>query len=97
MIQVVDNVERNHKLGLLCEFSIRGENGQKDAKLLLCASRIDEILDQPEGVAFLDALLAYAGSADFQPQYTLSYDDLLKQLFASVAERSIQGVRNISY
>ena len=97
MIQVVDNVERNHKLGLLCEFSIRGENGQKDAKLLLCASRIDEILDQPEGVAFLDALLAYAGSADFQPQYTLSYDDLVKQLFASVAERSIQGVRNISY
>ena len=96
LVQVVDNIERNHKLGLLCEFAVRGTKGGKDAKMLLCASRIDEILDQPEGVAFFDALLSYMGSSDFQPQYTLTHADLMKQLYAPVAERTIQGVKNIS-
>ena len=46
IVQVIDNVERNHKLGLLFEFKVG--NG----KLLVCMSDLKAVQDKPEARQF---------------------------------------------
>ena len=47
LVQVIDNIERNHKLGLVFEFAV-GEG-----KLLVCMSDLKAVQDKPEGEAVL--------------------------------------------
>lgn len=90
LIQVVDNVERNHKLGLLFEFSVLG------GKVLVCMSNLDAIQDTPEGRQFRNAILAYMKSDHFSPQEEIS-PALLQNLFTTdVKEQGIKGVQNLS-
>ena len=56
IVQVIDNIERNHKLGLLYEVPV--EKG----RLLVCASDLEQVLDYPEGRQFYTAVLDYLRS-----------------------------------
>ncbi|MCR5717420.1 MAG: beta-glucuronidase [Oscillospiraceae bacterium] len=72
--QMIDNFTRNHRLGLLFECNVRS------GRLLVCTSRLHEILDRPEVRWFTKCLLDYAGSPDFQPEATLQPDELRRVL-----------------
>ncbi|MCR5180040.1 MAG: beta-glycosidase, partial [Bacteroidaceae bacterium] len=62
LVQVIDNIERNHKLGLVFEFSVG------KGKLLVVMSDLERAAAYPEGRAFYTSLLHYMLSADFAPQ-----------------------------
>ena len=66
IVQVIDNVERNHRLGLVFEFKV-GEG-----RLLVCCSDLESTLEYPEGRQFYKAVLDYMRSDDFQPSVELS-------------------------
>lgn len=61
IVQVIDNIERNHRLGLVFE----GKVGK--GKLLVCCSDLDRACAWPEGRQFYRALLDYMRSGDFAP------------------------------
>ena len=65
IVQVIDNVERNHRLGLLFEFAVG------KGKLLVCCSDLESTLDYPEGRQFYKAVLDYMRSDEFQPSVEL--------------------------
>ena len=91
IVQVIDNIERNHKLGLLYELKVG--NG----KLLVCMSDLKSVLDKPEARQFYSSLLRYMNSSDFEPALTLKPEEL-KELFTSKVEgASIKRLGNISY
>lgn len=70
IVQMVDNFERNHKLGILME----GKVG--DGKLMICTSRLSEIADRPEVKQFAKSVLDYVTSDAFDPQQTLDMKQL---------------------
>lgn len=74
IVQMVDNIERNHRLGLIFEFAV--EKG----KLLVCMSNLPEILDKPEAAQLYRAILAYMSTSVFSPQTKMSLPEL-SQLF----------------
>jgi hypothetical protein len=91
IVQVIDNIERNHKLGLLYEIKVG--NG----RLLVCMADIEAAQDKPEARQLLQSMLEYVGSDKFQPSLQLTTAEL-QQLFSSKAEeREIEKLRNISY
>lgn len=70
IVQMIDNFERNHKLGLIYEANAAG------GRLLVCTSRLMDILDKTEARALLQSLAEYAVSGDFTPEFTLTLKDL---------------------
>jgi hypothetical protein len=74
IVQVIDNLERNHKLGLLFEFKVG--NG----KILVCMSQLNQIMDKPEAVQLYQSIIKYMDSADFNPDYEINHEEL-KRLF----------------
>ena len=80
IVQVIDNVERNHKLGLLFEFKVG--NG----KLLVCMSDLKAVQDKPEARQFYRSILEYMESSAFAPSYSLSAKDL-QDLFTAKVKR----------
>ena len=90
LIQVVDNVERNHKLGILMEFRVG------KGKLLLSTTDFESIEPWVEGKAYIDAVRRYAASPDFQPTTELTLDQLRQLLYSETKVRDIQGVKNIT-
>ena len=74
IVQVIDNVERNHRLGLLFEFAVG------KGRLLVCCSDLESTLEYPEGRQFYKAVLDYMRSDVFQPAMALERDQLV-QLF----------------
>jgi hypothetical protein len=70
IVQVIDNLERNHKLGLIFEFKV----GQ--GKLLICMSQLNKIMDQPEAVQLYQSVVNYMNSNDFKPDYLLNSEKL---------------------
>jgi hypothetical protein len=72
-VQVIDNFERNHKLGLIFETKVgRG-------KLLVCSIDLPGLQDKPEARQMLHSLLQYVASDQFAPQAELDVS-LLKKL-----------------
>jgi hypothetical protein len=72
VVQVIDNLERNHKLGLICEFKV----GQ--GKLLVCMSQLNRITDKPEARQLYQSILNYMQTAHFNPDYAINSDELRK-------------------
>lgn len=72
IVQMVDNFERNHKLGILFE----GKAG--NGKLMICTSRLSEIADRPEVKQFAKSVLNYMTSDAFDPQQELDLEELQK-------------------
>lgn len=90
IVQVIDNVERNHKLGLLFEFKVG--NG----KLLVCMSDLKAVQDKPEARQFYRSILEYMESSAFAPSYSLSAKDLQDLFTAKVKTGEMKTLFNIS-
>ncbi|MBB4034311.1 hypothetical protein GGR21_000196 [Dysgonomonas hofstadii] len=91
IVQVIDNVERNHKLGLIFEFQM--DNG----KLLVCMSDLGSVIDKPEAKQMYHSMINYMSSNDFKPQSKISIESL-KDLFNPVTTTNkIEILENISY
>ena len=90
IVQVIDNVERNHKLGLLFEFKVG--NG----KLLVCMSDLKVVQDKPEARQFYRSILEYMESSAFAPSYSLSAKDLQDLFTAKVKTGEMKKLFNIS-
>ena len=90
IVQVIDNVERNHKLGLLFEFKVG--NG----KLLVCMSDLKAVQDCPEARQFYRSILEYMESPAFAPSYSLSAKDLQDLFTAKVKTGEMKKLFNIS-
>lgn len=73
IVQVIDNLERNHKFGLIFEFSVG------KGSLLVCTARLKEILDRPEAYQLYQSMINYMQSDDFTPDYIVA-PSLLKKL-----------------
>jgi len=70
VVQVIDNISRMHKLGLVCEFRTAG------GRLLVCTSALPEKLEYPEVRQFFRSLLQYAASPAFQPSCEVPLETL---------------------
>lgn len=70
IVQVIDNFERNHKLGLIVEAKVG------KGSLLVCASDLIGQQDKPEARQLLHSLLSYAASAEFKPSEEISFEQL---------------------
>jgi hypothetical protein len=88
---VVDNIERNHKLGLIFEFTIG------KGKLLVCMSDLKKIQNKPEGRQLYGSILRYMSSDKFNPAQTLSPDELVALFKTKVSQTKTGGVKNLSY
>lgn len=90
LIQVVDNIERNHKLGLVFEFAVG------KGKLLVCMIDLQAIAGTPEGNQFRTSLLRYMKSDAFHPTEQLAWKELDALFHADINQRQIIGVKNES-
>ena len=90
LIQVVDNIERNHKLGLVFEFAVG------KGKLLVCMTDLRAIAGTPEGNQFRTSLLRYMKSDAFHPTEQLAWKELDALFHTDINQRQIIGVKNES-
>jgi hypothetical protein len=91
IVQVIDNIERNHKLGLIFEFMVG------KGRLLVCMSDLRAIINKPEGRQFYSAILKYMSSGKFNPSQSIISEDLVTLFKTKVSEKKITGVKNQSY
>lgn len=70
LVQVIDNLERNHKLGLIFEFKVGS------GKLLVCMAQLNQIKDKPEALQLYQSIIQYMSSNDFDPAYELDFNEL---------------------
>lgn len=90
LVQVIDNIERCHRLGLLFEFAVgRG-------RLLVCMCDLDAVATTPEGNQWRNALFEYAASPHFDPAVALSWEELRQLFDTEAATRRIEGAENAS-
>ena len=88
IVQVIDNIERNHRLGLVFEFRVgRGS-------LLVCMSDLDQAAAHPEGRAFYLSLLRYMHSSSFAPATSFSWSELCRLLTDNVKEGKLHQLFN---
>ena len=90
IVQVIDNIERNHKLGLVMEWKVGA------GKLLVCMSDLEKAVKYPEGKAFYQSVIDYMRSADFNPSSEISVDELKKKLAEKPRQVSLKELNNIS-
>ena len=90
IVQVIDNIERNHKLGLIFEFQV------DQGKLLVCMADLEKASSYPEGRAFYRSVLEYMTSEDFAPKTRITLEDFQKLMTTPVMEGKIGELNNIS-
>lgn len=90
VVQVIDNIERNHKLGLVMEWKVGA------GKLLVCMSDLEKAAKYPEGKAFYQSVIDYMRSADFNPSAEITVDDLKKKLAEEPRKITMKELNNIS-
>ena len=90
LVQVIDNIERNHKLGLVMEFAVG------KGRMVVCMSDLETASSRPEGKAFYRSLLEYMHSDRFQPSTTFQLHELMPLLKSRVADRQLDELNNIS-
>ena len=91
LVQVIDNIERNHKLGLIFEFSVG------KGKLLVCMSDLKKIQNKPEGRQLYSSILRYMSSDKFNPSQELNPGELVALFKTKISGAKIAGVKNPSY
>ncbi|HEY1221276.1 MAG TPA: hypothetical protein VGF03_20200 [Bryobacteraceae bacterium] len=74
IVQSIDNVERNHRLGTIFELKVGA------GRLLVCAIDLPAMPDAPEAAQLLLSLEQYAQSPKFAPAREVSPEDLRKLL-----------------
>jgi hypothetical protein len=70
IVQVIDNLERNHKLGLI--FECRAGKG----RLLVCMSQLNKLTDRPEAVQLYESIIRYIESDKFDPAVVLNKNEI---------------------
>lgn len=90
VVLVIDNIERNHKLGLVMEWKVGA------GKLLVCMSDLEKAAKYPEGKAFYQSVLSYMRSADFNPSAEITVDELMKKLAEEPRKITMKELNNIS-
>ena len=91
LVQVIDNVERNHRLALLFEMSVG------KGKVMVCMSDLRETEQYPESRQMMLSILEYMQDSDFNPAVSLS-PEAFSSLFTDKAQESnVKELRNISY
>ena len=70
IVQVVDNLERNHKLGLIFEFKVG------DGKLLICMSELNKLMGKPEAFQLYQSIINYMESDKFNPTESVTKEFL---------------------
>ena len=90
IVQVIDNIERNHKLGLVMEWKVGA------GKLLVCMSDLEKAAKYPEGKAFYQSVIDYMRSADFNPSAEITVDELKKKLAEEPRKITMKELNNIS-
>ena len=91
IVQIIDNVERNHKLGLVFELAV----GQ--GKLLVCMADLEAVADRPEVRQFCRSMLDYMETDAFNPSTRLGADELSGLLRAKSESGPLKDLNNISY
>lgn len=76
IVQVIDNIDRNHKLGMVLEFKAG------KGKLLVSMANLPQILDKPEAKQLYHSMLRYMESDKFDPQTPITLTQL-KDFFSS--------------
>lgn len=90
LVQVIDNVERNHRLGLVFELKVGS------GRLLVVMSNLEKAARHPEGRQLYASVLRYMHSPHFAPQTSLTTEQL-KTLFTTTAnEQQLEELNNIS-
>ncbi len=89
IVQVIDNVERNHRLGLLMEFAVG------PGRLLVLAANPGD--RDAAARAFMASITRYMNSPDFAPTTQLTPAELTELLTVPVNSASIESLHNISY
>ena len=90
IVQVIDNIERNHRLSLVSEFAVgRG-------RLLICMSDLERASAWPEGRQFYHSLLRYMQGDQFRPTTQIKWPDLQRMLSSRLQERKLGELNNIS-
>ena len=90
VVQVIDNIERNHKLGLVFEFTV----GQ--GRLLVVMSNLERAAQYPEGRQFYASVLNYMRSAHFAPSTSITLEQLHTLFATAVDEKQLKELNNIS-
>lgn len=90
IVMAIDNVNRNHKLGVL--FGMRVGNG----RILVCMTDLEAIKSCPEGLQYATAIETYAASDNFDPTWQTTGAELRHLLTRNVEAEAIEGVENIS-
>ena len=90
VVQVIDNIERNHKLGLVFEFQVG------KGRLLVVMADLEKAAVYPEGRQFYESVLQYMTSADFRPQTKITLNDFRQLMTMPVTEGKIGELNNIS-
>lgn len=91
IVEAIDNVERNHKLGVL--FECRVGKG----KLFVCMSDLNKGKEYKECAQLLAAIYQYIGSKEFNPLHEWQENEI-EQLFTNATNTPrIEGVKNVSY
>ena len=74
IVQVIDNLERDHKLGMLFEFKVGA------GKLLVCTAQLNLMMEKPEVKQLFRSLVGYMNSRGFKPDQAISRENLRKLL-----------------
>lgn len=69
IVQTIDNISRNHKLGLIYEFKCGA------GRAVVCAADLQTI-DKPEAKSLYAAILGYMNSGDFNPAAEITPEQL---------------------
>jgi len=91
IVQVIDNIERNHKLGLVMEFAVG------KGKLLICMSDLEKLQTYPETRQLYAGIINYMNSDSFQPVTQLTAKEVNELFSAGTKALSIKKLGNISY
>lgn len=90
IVQVIDNIERNHRLGMLFEAAVG------KGRLLVCMADLRPAADLPEVRQFVRSILRYMSSEDFGPATALTPQQL-QALFRTQGSDHMETLHNISY
>lgn len=73
IVQMIDNFERNHLLGLIYEFKVNKSN------ILVCTSPLKDIKDSREAQWLQYSLIKYIKSDSFKPEKTIDIERVIKK------------------
>ena len=76
LVQVIDNINRNYKLGLIFEYRVGS------GKILVCSVDLPSIQEEPQARQLMYSILKYMDSNDYNPEAEIDVEKLDSILFS---------------